>query len=108
MHSRIQVPLKADALLPANRQEREARLAFNTELTSYRQTAEWGMRAIQGSFGRLRVPLDIEDNQGRARLLEVCIHLNNLCANYIGISQIRSVYQPVWMRMRKCGLASRT
>lgn len=27
--------------------------AFNRELLSYRQTAEWGMRAIQGSFGRL-------------------------------------------------------
>ena len=55
------------------------------------------MRAIQGSFGRLRVPLDIEDNQGHARLLEVCVRLNNLRANHVGISQIRSVYQPVWM-----------
>jgi hypothetical protein len=55
------------------------------------------MRAIQGSFGCLQVPLDIEDNQGCAHLLEVCVHLNNLHANHIGISQIRSVYQPVWM-----------
>ncbi|KAH9062428.1 hypothetical protein EDB87DRAFT_1607265 [Lactarius vividus] len=50
------------------------------------------MWAIQGSFGRLRVPLDIGDNQDRARLLEVCVHLNNLRVNCVGISQIRGVY----------------
>jgi hypothetical protein len=77
--------------------KREACLAFNAQLTSYRQFAEWGMRAFQGSFGRLRVRLDIGDNHGRARLLEVCIRLNNLRANCVGISQIRSIYQPVWM-----------
>lgn len=55
------------------------------------------MWAFQGSFGRLRVPLDIQDNHGQAQLLEICVCLNNLCANCVGISQIRSVYQPVWM-----------
>lgn len=97
IHNRIQAPLKQGARLPANRHEREARLAFNAQLTSYRQSVEWGMRAFQGSFGRLRVPLNIQDNHGRARLLEICIRLNNLRANCVGISQIRSVYQPVWM-----------
>ena len=97
IHGRIRAPLKQGERLPADRQEREAQLAFNSELTSYRQSAEWGMRAFQGSFGRLRVPLDIQDNQGRARLLEICIRLNNLQANVVGISQIQSVYQPVWM-----------
>ena len=97
IHNRIQAPLKQGARLPANRHEREARLAFNAQLTSYRQSVEWGMRAFQGSFGRLRVPLNIQDNHGRACLLKICIHLNNLLANCIRISQIRSVYQPVWM-----------
>ena len=55
------------------------------------------MWAIQGSFGCLQVPLDIKDNQGHARLLKVCVCLNNLRANHVGISQIHSVYQPVLM-----------
>jgi hypothetical protein len=97
INGRIQAPLKQGERLPADVHEREARLAFNSQLTSYRQTAEWGMRAFQGSFGRLRVPLNIQDNHGRARLLEICVRLNNLRANFVGISQIRSVYQPVWM-----------
>lgn len=43
IHGYIQAPLKQGDCLPANRQEQEARLAFNSELTSYCQTAEWGM-----------------------------------------------------------------
>jgi hypothetical protein len=39
----------------------EEKLVFDRELLSYRQTAEWGMRSLQGSFGRLRLPLDIGD-----------------------------------------------
>jgi hypothetical protein len=35
IQSHIQVPLKAGAWLPTNRQEQEAHLAFNPELTSY-------------------------------------------------------------------------
>jgi hypothetical protein len=92
----IQAPLKQGEHLPADVQEREGRLAYNSQLTSYRQSAEWGMRAFQGLFGRLRVPLNIQDNHGRARLLEICVRLNNLRANFVGISQIQSVYQPIW------------
>ncbi len=54
------------------------------------------MRALQGSFGRLRVPLDINDEQGRVRLILTCVRLNNLRANRVGISEIRRVYEPLW------------
>jgi hypothetical protein len=72
---------------------------FQSELSvdSLSSICWWGMRAFQGSFGRLCVPLDIQDNHGRACLLEICVCLNNLWANFVGISQIQSVYQPVWM-----------
>ena len=97
IHDHIQAPLKQGDHLPANRQQQEAWLAFNSWLTSYCQTAKWGMQAFQGSFGCLWVPLNIWDNHGQACLLEICVHLNNLQANVVGISQIWSVYQPVWM-----------
>jgi len=54
------------------------------------------MRTIQGSFGRLRVPLDINDEIGRQELLESCVRLNNIRTRCVGINQIRSVYMPVW------------
>ena len=51
----------------------EERFAFDRELLSYRQTAEWGNRALQGSFGRLRIPLEINDSKRRGDLIETCI-----------------------------------
>ena len=54
------------------------------------------MRSIQGSFGRLRLPLSIHNNQQRADLLEVCFRLHNLRTRRIGRNQIQSVYMPEW------------
>ncbi|KZV61810.1 hypothetical protein PENSPDRAFT_592328, partial [Peniophora sp. CONT] len=65
-------------------------------LLSYRQTAEWGMCALQGSFGRLRVPLEIENSERRGDLLETCLRLHNVRTAVVGISQIRNVYEPIW------------
>lgn len=70
--------------------------AFNRELLSYRQTAEWGMRAIQGSFGRLRVPLNIDGNAKRGNLIETCLRLHNTRAEKVGINQIHTVYVKHW------------
>ncbi|KAG8711381.1 hypothetical protein FRC09_020637 [Ceratobasidium sp. 395] len=46
---------------------------YSNAVVSARQAVEWGMRAIQGSFGRLRMPLDAHDKHGRQRLIEVCL-----------------------------------
>ncbi|KAI0308625.1 hypothetical protein OF83DRAFT_206224 [Amylostereum chailletii] len=93
---RIKAPLKANAVLPEDPQELAALRAFNRQLLSYRQTAEWGMRALQGSFGRLRVPLKIDDDNGRADLIELCARLSNIRALCVGVSEIRNVYEPLW------------
>jgi hypothetical protein len=54
------------------------------------------MRAIQGSFGRLQLPLDANDTQGHYRILNVCMHLHQLRVQCVGINQIKNVYQPIW------------
>lgn len=69
---------------------------YNNQLLSYRQTAEWGMRGIQGTFGRLRIPLRINYNNLRADLLESCVRLYNFRTQSIGHNQIRTVYMEVW------------
>ncbi|TDL21495.1 hypothetical protein BD410DRAFT_749630 [Rickenella mellea] len=96
IHGKIKAPMKAGQLLPADAAERDARMRYDRQLLSYRQTAEWGMRAIQGSFGRLRVPLPIEDAAARGDLLEICMRLHNVRTRLVGINQIRSVYEPIW------------
>ena len=54
------------------------------------------MRALQGSFGRLRVPLEINYSDRRGDLIETCVRAHNARANIVGINQIRSVYMPIW------------
>lgn len=54
------------------------------------------MRELQGSFGRLRIPLGIEVLDKRADLLETCFRLHNLRTRLVGINQIKNVYVPIW------------
>ncbi|KAH9944896.1 hypothetical protein B0H21DRAFT_436067 [Amylocystis lapponica] len=93
---RIRAPLKQGDRVARNPLIRGRVMAFNRQLLSYRQTAEWGMRGLQGSFGRLRLPLDIHRIKRRQSLLENCVRMNNVRARLIGISQIRNVYMPIW------------
>ncbi|KAG8692089.1 hypothetical protein FRC08_010022 [Ceratobasidium sp. 394] len=96
IRARIRTPFKRDAVLPANPEEREAAIKYSNALVSARQAAEWGMRSIQGSFGRLRVPLNINDPEGRAMLLETVVRLHNLRTRLVGVNQIRTVYMRRW------------
>ncbi|TFY80401.1 hypothetical protein EWM64_g3612 [Hericium alpestre] len=96
IEGRIQAPLKIGQQIWGLPEEIEERNLFNRELLSYRQTAEWGMRALQGSFGRLRVPLEIRHSERRANLLETCVRLHNLHTNRVGINQIQAVYCQHW------------
>jgi len=93
---KICVPLKAGEDLPQDLAQRKYVLRLSRAILSYRQTAEWGMRELQGSFGRLRIPLGIEDMEKRADLIESCFRLHNLRTRLVGINQIRNVYVPTW------------
>lgn len=96
IEGRIRVPMKAGDKLPVDPVDLYEKVAFSNELIAFRQTAEWGMRAIQGSFGRLRIPLDVNDDSGRANLMETCFRLHNLRTRRIGFNQIQTVYVPCW------------
>jgi hypothetical protein len=89
---KILVPLKQGDRLPFDGEEHQSVLTKSHALLSYRQTAEWGMRQLQGSFGCLSLPLDINDQDQRSNLLEACLCLHNLKSRLVGINQIRNVY----------------
>ena len=88
--------MKDGTRLPSDPHLRRQALAFDRQLLSYRQTAEWGNRALQGCFGRLRIPLLINYNELHGDILEICSRLCNLRTRKVGINQIRSVYMPIW------------
>ncbi|KAF8219845.1 hypothetical protein L208DRAFT_1545663 [Tricholoma matsutake] len=93
---RIRAPMKDGTRLLVDEEECNHLLQYDRQLLSYRQTAEWGMHAMQGSFGHLRVPLAINHSDLRGDLLETVSRLFNLCARAVGHSQIRTVYMPIW------------
>ncbi|KAG6824837.1 hypothetical protein H0H92_005660 [Tricholoma furcatifolium] len=96
IQGRIRAPIKAGQRLQGSVEEIQEKMAFDRELLSYRQTAEWGNRTLQGSFGRLRMPLDINDAESRADTLETTVRLHNLRCRRVGFNQIQSVYMPIW------------
>jgi hypothetical protein len=100
IEGKIRAPIKTGQRMQGTIDEIQERVAFDRELLSYRQTAEWGMRGLQGSFGRLRIPLEIGRQSERGDLIEICIRLNNLRARLVGINQIRTVYMPLWKQNR--------
>jgi DDE superfamily endonuclease len=92
---KIKAPLKSGDKLPRGLLARTERLALDRQLLSYRQTAEWGMRVLQGGFGRLHVPLHVDPAQ-HMKLLRVITRAFNLRARRVGINQIRAVYCDIW------------
>ncbi|KDN44640.1 hypothetical protein RSAG8_05405, partial [Rhizoctonia solani AG-8 WAC10335] len=92
--SKIKTPFKTNHRFPdgTTREAATNAMEYSHAITSARQAAEWGMRALQGSFARLRMPLDINDSAGRKVLIETCIRLHNLRTRRIAINQITTVY----------------
>ncbi|SJK97335.1 uncharacterized protein ARMOST_00587 [Armillaria ostoyae] len=88
IHGCIHAPMKKGTRLPGNALERAEMLAFDRQLLSLRQAAEWGNHALQGSFGRPYIPLQISYHDCRGDLLEICVCLYQLRTWLVGINQI--------------------
>lgn len=93
---KILIPLKAGQTLPLDSREQEHTIQLSQSILSYHQTAEWGMRELQGSFGRLWIPLEAENLDQWADLIETCFRLHNLRTRLVDINHIKNVYVPIW------------
>ena len=98
IEGQIMAPIKTGQHLRGTVAKVEERFAYDRELLSYHQTAEWGMQSIQGSFGQLRLPLQINNKEVRADLLEICFRLLNLRTQRVGFNEIQKVYMPEWRK----------
>ena len=68
------------------------------EATSLRQSAEWGMRAMQGAFPRLKDKMQFECNGERKVFLMLAVMLHNIRLELVGLNQLRNVCIPAWSR----------
>jgi hypothetical protein len=62
--------------------------------TSMHQSSEWGMRAFQASFPRIKDCITIEYRGQRKLMMKLMVHLYNLRTRKVGINQILNVYMP--------------
>ena len=76
------------------REEIRRNIMIEKEATAVRQTAEWGMRAMQSSFPRIKDRLSYEERGERRLILTLCVLLFNVRARLVGINQIRNTYMP--------------
>ena len=76
-------------------EEQVANLAVKQEATSMRQSAEWGMRAIQSSFPRLKDTLHYEEHGEQRLIFSSLFLIYNLRAHLVGLNQLQNVYFPI-------------
>ncbi|KAK0523144.1 hypothetical protein OC835_006348 [Tilletia horrida] len=79
----------------ATRETDTSKISLWAAITRQRQAAEWGMRALQGAFGRLDLRLTT-DKSKRGLLLFVIFRLHNFRTRCVGLNQIKEVYFPNW------------
>ena len=91
LHNKVLKPLRLGQRFRDENEMRESQV-LSRAVTSVRQAAEWGVRALQGGFSRLltRLPVDTEH---RARTIRLCIHLYNLRCRTLGLNQIKTVFE---------------
>ncbi len=76
---------------------REYMLRVSNVYTSLRQSSEWGMRALQGSFPRCKKRLPSNDKQ-RRRVVQSIILTHNYRTEIVGCNQIKTVFDPEYER----------
>jgi hypothetical protein len=74
------------------RRRRYRKIQKKREATSARQTAEWGMLALQASFPRLKDRFVYEERGERRIVLKMMVLLYNMWARMVGINQILNTY----------------
>ena len=91
---RMLVPMR-DSEMQCSMHEFLQKLRHHKEVVSCRQAAEWGMRQVQGPWGRLHTILT-SNHADRNTIIDCCLRMTNVRARLIGLNQIQSVYYESW------------
>ena len=76
---------------------RKRLLVKHNKYVSLRQSSEWGMRALQGTFSRLKSRLTSNKEKRRKIILSIVL-LHNFRTHYVGLNQIATVFNPLYQQ----------
>ena len=93
MQDKIITPLKDGEQSTDDEELAMLQKVWHDAVTSLRQAAEWGMRALQGSFARLRVKMSSDAVERKELILSIML-LHNFRTHNMGINQINAVFSP--------------
>lgn len=91
MFNKIMTPLKEGDLERAAPELRPGLLAMSNAITTMRQSAEWGMGAVEKVYRQLLLPLPFDANKRGLRLKTIYM-LYNFRVRTTGISEIRNYF----------------
>ena len=91
-------PITKQAARQLHRDVRDYLLLISNVHTSLRQASEWGMRGLQGTFPRCKKRLP-SDPALRRLVIESIVLVHNFRTNYVGYSQIQTVFGPEYVRV---------
>lgn len=91
-------PITKRAARRLHRDVRDYLLLISNVHTSLRQASEWGMRGLQGTFPRCKKRLP-SDPALRRLVIESIVLVHNFRTNYVGYSQIQTVFGPEYVRV---------
>ena len=91
-------PITKRAARRLHRVVRDYLLRISNVHTSLRQASEWGMRGLQGTFPRLKKRLP-SDSATRRLVIEAIVLLHNFRTEFVGYSQIKTVFDPEYVRI---------
>lgn len=74
-------------------EERDEALRKHALYISLRQAAEWGMRALQATFTRLKSRM-CSNKETRRSVILCCVLLHNFRTEIVGLNQIQTVFDP--------------
>lgn len=97
LSAKIACPLKDGQLLHGSLSQMRRQVGLHKYYTTVRQAAEWGMRGLKSSFGRLTVPLTTNTTI-RHQLIRICVRMYNFRVRETGINQIATTYSALWQK----------
>ena len=95
---RHMLPVTKRAVRRLHRDVRDYLLRISNVHTSLWQASEWGMCGLQGTFPRCKKRLP-SDSEQRRLVLESIVLVHNFRTEYVGYSQIKSVFEPEYVRV---------
>lgn len=95
LHGRFVGPMSKKMKKKLSPELAEYLIPMHERYISLRQASEWGMRALQGTFSRLKSRMT-SDSKKRQKIIFSIVLLHNFRTQMMGLNQIATVFNPLY------------